>query len=237
MFTFFEGILWIYFIAAVLPAVILLVLVYRQDKVEQEPLPLVFSLLKYGVLAAVCSFIPELIGESILPNFIDETSANYSIVLAFLVVAVVEEGFKFLFLYKRTWNDPNFNCRFDGIVYAVCVSLGFAAIENLEYVLGYGLAVAPTRALLAIPGHMSFSVFMGVFYGHARLKADQGETAKSKISLIFSYLSAVLLHGFYDSCAMINSSTSNLYFIIFIIIMYVSVFLVIRHESKHDQAI
>ncbi len=237
MFTFFSGILWIYFIAAVLPAVILLVFVYRQDKVEQEPLGLIFSLLKYGILAAVCSFIPELIGESILPNFISETSENYSIVLAFLVVAVVEEGFKFLFLYKRTWNDPNFNFRFDGIVYAVSVSLGFAAIENLEYVLGYGLAVAPTRALLAIPGHLSFSVFMGTCYGYAKLKADQGNTVQSKVSLVFSYLSAVLLHGFYDSCAMINTSTSNLYFIIFIIIMYITVFIMIRHVAKNDRPI
>lgn len=237
MFTFFSGILWIYFIAAVLPAVILLGFVYRQDKVEQEPIGLVISLLKYGVLAAVCSFIPELIGESILPNFISETSETYSIVLAFLVVAVVEEGFKFLFLYKRTWNDPNFNCRFDGIVYAVCVSLGFAAIENLEYVLGYGLALAPARALLAIPGHLSFSVFMGVFYGYAKLKADQGNGTSSRISLIMAYLSAVLLHGFYDSCALINTNTSNLYFIIFIIIMYVTVFMLIRHESKNDRPI
>ncbi len=92
----------------------------------------------------------------------------YTILLAFLVVAVVEEGTKFVFLKLRTWRDPNFNFRFDGIVYAVFVSLGFAAFENINYVLGYGLTVALPRAVLAIPAHMGFAVFMGLFYGRGK---------------------------------------------------------------------
>ena len=88
---------------------------------------------------------------------------KHIILLAFLVVAAVEEGSKFFFLYRRTWHDPNFNFRYDAIVYAVFVSLGFAAFENVKYVFNYGLSVALPRAILAIPGHMGFAVFMGFF--------------------------------------------------------------------------
>ena len=66
---------------------------------------------------------------------------------------------------KFSWRNPNFNYLFDAVVYAVFVSLGFAAFENIKYVFTYGLSVALTRAVTAVPGHLSFSVFMGIFYG------------------------------------------------------------------------
>lgn len=82
-----------------------------------------------------------------------------------------------MFLHARTWRNPNFNYRFDGIVYAVFVSLGFAAFENIQYVLHYGLSVALPRAIFAVPGHMSFAVFMGLFYGRAKLYEAWGDGA------------------------------------------------------------
>jgi RsiW-degrading membrane proteinase PrsW (M82 family) len=229
--------LGIYVAAAVVPAIVLLVYVYQQDKVEQEPLGLIGSLLLQGVFAALCSIILEAIGEAILPNFISKDNPYYTIVLAFLVVGVVEEGTKFFFLNRRTWNEPNFNYRFDGIVYAVSVSLGFAALENIEYVFGYGLSVAPSRALLAIPGHMAFAVFMGYFYGRAKLWHDVGQDGKATACKIGGWLSAVFFHGFYDSCAMIGTSLSAGLFVIFMIVMYIVVFFLIRHESRTDEPV
>lgn len=163
----------IYFLAAVLPAIFLMRYVYRQDSIEQEPPYLLWSLVGKGVLAALAAIVLEVIGQTALDITMDPNDPNYVYILAFLVVAVIEEGTKFFFLYRRTWNDPNFNYQFDGIVYAVFVSLGFAAFENVKYVFSYGLSVALPRAILAIPGHMSFSVFMGLFYSRARLCADR----------------------------------------------------------------
>ncbi|MDD2354684.1 MAG: PrsW family glutamic-type intramembrane protease [Lachnospiraceae bacterium] len=239
MFFVLPGmtILTIYMIAAVGPAIALLIYVYRQDKVEQEPIGLVGNLMFKGVLAALCSIVLESIGEAILPNFISEDNPAYSIVLAFIVVAVVEEGTKFFFLQRRTWNDPNFNYRFDGIVYAVSVSLGFAAFENIEYVFGYGLPVAPARALLAIPGHMGFAVFMGVFYGRAKLWSDAGYRGKATFNKWMAYLSAVFFHGFYDSCAMIGNKLATVLFIVFVIVMYIVVFNLVKHESLTDEPV
>lgn len=141
----------VYGAAALLPAIYLMRYIYRKDTVEKEPPMLLMSLLIYGVIAALISIILENIGTKVLNSLMDQSTVGYTLVLAFAVVAVVEEGAKFAMLKRRTWNDMNFNYRFDGIVYAVFVSLGFAAFENIGYVLGYGLSVAPARALLAIP--------------------------------------------------------------------------------------
>ena len=195
---------------------------------------LLMSLLIYGVIAALISIILENIGTKALNSLMDQSTVGYTLVLAFAVVAVVEEGAKFAMLKRRTWNDINFNYRFDGIVYAVFVSLGFAAFENIGYVLGYGLSVAPARALLAIPGHMCFGVFMGTFYGRAKQCQVWGHKAEERANLWLGYIAAVLLHGFYDSCAMINTVASSLIFIAFVVIMYIVVIKKVNKESQND---
>ena len=142
----FLPFLAIYIIAAVLPAVILLRCIYRTDTVEKEPPGLLALLLLMGVVAALCSGILETLGETVLNSLVDTGSPVYTILLAFLVVAIVEEGTKFILLKKCTWYHPAFNYRFDGIVYAVFISLGFAALENVLYVFSYRMDVAFSRA-------------------------------------------------------------------------------------------
>ena len=224
----------IYIMAAILPALLLLVYIYNQDTVDKEPPHLLLNLLLMGVVAGLASIVLEQIGTSVLNSFVSPENPVYVVFLAFLVVAVVEEGTKFFLLYRKTWRNPNFNYRFDAIVYAVFVSLGFAAFENIGYVFGYGLTVAPARALLAIPGHMSFAVFMGYFYGRSKLFFDYGDKVKSRQNLWLAYLSAVFLHGFYDSCAMIGSAGSTIVFVVFIILMYLAVYRMIKNESHTD---
>lgn len=224
----------VYVLAAVLPAIFLMRYVYKQDRIEREPPYLLRNLAWKGVQAALVSIVLEMLGEAILNRLVAPDNPRYVWLLAFLVVAVVEEGTKFFFLYRRTWNDPNFNYRYDAIVYAVFVSLGFAAFENVKYVFGYGLSVALSRAILAIPGHMGFAVFMGIFYGRAKLRADWGDSVGSKFNLALGYLAAVLLHGIYDTCCMVGTSQSTLVFVLFVIAMYLAVFFLIRHESRTD---
>lgn len=106
----------VYVLAAILPAVFLMRYVYRQDRIEREPPWLLGSLVLMGILAALASIVLEVLGESVLNALVSPDNPKYITLLAFLVVAVVEEGTKFFFLYKRTWRDPNFNFRFDAIV-------------------------------------------------------------------------------------------------------------------------
>ena len=224
----------IYFLSAVLPACFLLRYVYRHDTVEKEPLPLLLSLLGMGCLAALCSAVLESIAEGLLSILVYPSGPVYTVLLAFLIVAVIEEGTKLFFLKLRSWHHPAFNYRFDGVVYAVFVSLGFAALENIQYVVNYGLSVALPRALLAVPGHAAFSVFMGVYYGRAKLLENLGDYDGSRRCLYKSYFLAVFLHGFYDTCAMTGTPRSSAVFLLFVVLMFAAAFRTLKRESSAD---
>ena len=227
----------IHILAAILPAIFLLRYIYKHDTVEKEPPKLLWSLLLAGVASALCSIVLEMIGGEILNNNISQNSPYYIFTLAFLVVAVVEEGTKMFFLKRRTWRDENFSHLFDGVVYAAFVSLGFAAFENIKYVFSYGLMVAVTRAFSAVPAHLGFSVFMGVFYSRAKLCENQGDMQGKRWNLVAAYTSAVVLHGFYDVCAMMGTNTSTIVFLIFIAVMYVIVHKLVKKSSAQDREI
>ena len=233
----FYSLMIIYVLAAVLPAILLMRYVYRQDRIEREPAYLLGNLAWKGVLAALAAKILEVIAKGILDMLVAPANPIYTVLLAFLCVAAVEEGTKLCFLYRRTWNDFNFNFRYDAIIYAVFVSLGFAAFENLKYVFNYGLSVALPRAILAIPGHMGFAVFMGYFYGRAKLCSNDGNSAGCKTNLALGYAAAVLLHGIYDTCCMMGTTRSTLIFVLFVIALYIAVFSMIRHESRTDEPV
>ena len=224
----------IYVLAAVVPAVVLMRYVYRQDRVDREPPQLLGGLALRGVYAALAAIVLETLGQSVLNALVSRDNPRHVVLTAFLVVAVVEEGTKFFFLYRRTWRDPNFNYRFDAIVYAVFVSLGFAAFENVKYVFSYGLSVALPRAILAIPGHMGFAVFMGWFYGRAKLRSDLGDGLGARVNLALGYLAAVFLHGMYDTCCMTGTARSTLVFAAVVAVLYLAVFRLIRREARND---
>ena len=228
-----------YALMAVLPAALLPRYVYSQDSVEKEPAGLLIRLLFLGALAGFLSMILESIGGLFISAPQDGVPDTLAHVFSyyFLVVACVEEGTKYLLMGIRTWHDPAFNYRFDGIVYSVFVSLGFAAMENILYVAHYGISVVITRAILSIPGHMAFSVLFGLFYGRAKLASDRGNAVGAGILIAIGYLLAALLHGIYDTCASISSTKSSLVFLAVIVVIYLLCFLVVRKEARSDRAV
>ena len=234
-FTPALGVLAVYVLAAIVPAVMLLRFIYKHDHIEKEPGSLLLALLVGGVLSALCSIVLETVLGTVLDLTVTQGSLAYYIIMAFVVVAAVEEGTKLFFLKRRTWKNPNFNYLFDGVVYAVFVSLGFAAYENIQYVFNYGLSVALPRAFLAIPGHMGFAVFMGVFYARAKKLELMGDHARSRKNLWGGYLTATALHGFYDSCCFIGTGLSSVIFLVFVAVMYVVVFRLVKNASFGDR--
>ena len=230
-------VLAVYILAAVLPAVVLLRYVYRHDTVEKEPPGLLLLLLLMGVAAALCSGVLEGLAQAILNLLVSPGSPAYTVLLAFLGVAVIEEGMKFLLLRRCTWRHPAFNFRFDAVVYAVFVSLGFAAFENIQYVLSYGLSVALPRALLAVPGHMSFAVYMGVFYGRAKLCQGYGDLRGVRRNRLLAYVWPVFLHGFYDTCAMSGTTLATVVFLVFVAVVFLSVYRILKRESAMDEPV
>ena len=142
--------------AAVIPAVFLMIRAYRSDRLEKEPPRLLWNLVIAGVLASLIALVAERVLSAVLNLAVPAHSSLYSVLLYFVIVAFSEEGAKYLMLKRRTWRSPEFNCQYDGIVYALFVSLGFALWENISYVMSYGFGKAVIRALTAIPGHACF---------------------------------------------------------------------------------
>lgn len=223
--------------AAVVPAVILMVQVYRADRLEKEPPGLLISLLVYGVIATALAIVTETVGDAILLAFYRETDLGYLVLFNFLVVALSEEGFKFLLLKWRTWRSPKFNCQFDGVVYAVFVSLGFALWENLGYVAMYGFGTALVRAVTAVPGHACFGVFMGIWYGAARRYANEGDARGAQICRRRALWLPVLIHGLYDFIATLGFAGSGLVFIGFIVIVFRAAMRRVKTVSRNDRYI
>ena len=203
MFLFYTNPILI--AAAVLPAIFLLVHVYRADKLEKEPAPLLISLVLYGIAATFIALVLERAGSFLLGLWFEEGSVTYNAIMYFGIVAFSEEGAKYFLLRRRTWHSAAFNCQFDGVVYAVFVALGFALWENISYVLMYGLSTALVRAVTAVPGHACFGVFMGVWYGLAKRLHGQGRDGASKLCRVLALLLPALLHGCYDFIASIES--------------------------------
>ena len=223
--------------AAVVPAVFLLIRVYRADRLEPEPSGLLLSLILRGVFATVIAMVLEELGSALLGSVYAENSLPYNVIMYFVIVAFSEEGAKYFLLRRRTWHSAAFNCQFDGVVYAVFVALGFALWENISYVLMYGLSTALVRAVTAVPGHACFGVFMGVWYGLAKRLHGQGRDGASKLCRVLALLLSALLHGCYDFIASIESVHYGWLFAAFVAILFVLAFILVRRQARHDRYI
>ena len=221
-------------IAAVVPAAYLLFRVYQADKLEKEPPGLLISIVLLGIVTTILASITEQIGDAVLRNLFPQGGLVYDFLLYFVVVAVSEEGFKYLLLKLRTWKSPHFNCQFDGVVYAVFLSLGFALWENIAYVLEYGFSAAAARAVTAVPGHACFGVFMGVWYGVAKRMDLAGDREGSKTALRNALWIPVLLHGAYDFIASLEVAWMGILFLAFIAWMFRTALQLIKKTSVED---
>ncbi len=200
-------------LASLAPVFIILFYIYFRDKYEKEPI----GLLVKAVIAGMLVVIPVLFVGKILINIMPAMGkigdAAYH---AFVVAGTTEEVFKFLILYLLVWKSPSFNEKFDGIVYAVFVSLGFAAVENVLYVMEGGLQTAMIRAITAVPAHALFGVTMGYYLGIAHMYDELRKTYLRKAILI-----PILLHGVYDFILMVEIDWLLLLFVPYVIGLYV----------------
>ncbi|MCR5715966.1 MAG: PrsW family intramembrane metalloprotease [Lachnospiraceae bacterium] len=222
---------------AVLPPLLLIIYIYRRDQVEKEPLGLLAKLFLLGAVSVFPAALAETIGEQLLSNLYLENTTYYNLIDCFLIIGIAEEGLKYLVLKKVTWKHPAFNYRFDAIVYAVCVSLGFALLENVMYVFIGGVSTGVVRAFTAIPAHAINAIYMGYYVGQAKLCEKYGEVNGEISDLRMAFFVPVFLHGFYDFCAMQATDFFTICFIIFVIMMDILAVTRIRRSSKNDVAL
>lgn len=175
------------FFASLAPSIALLCFFYLKDQYKSEPIGMVFRSFLLGILLVFpVIFLQYAFQEEglLLTPFSE----------AFILGALFEEFFKWFILYYTAYKHVEFNQHYDGIVYGVSISLGFAAMENVFYLLAYGVDQAFIRALLPVSSHALFGVIMGYYLGKAKFSFNE---KKAKL-LFLSLLIPWLLHGIYD---------------------------------------
>ncbi|SDR79898.1 PrsW family intramembrane metalloprotease [Winogradskyella sediminis] len=183
---------------AIAPICAILLYIYIQDKYEKEPRGL---LIINFLLGAIVSIIIVLILYLFTGKFIpltDEFSVMQQFIQAFIVVALSEEFSKYIIVKYFAQPKKAFNEPYDGIIYAVMVSMGFACTENIMYVIQGGYETAILRAFTAVPAHATFGILMGYFMGKAKFSQNRFILNMAGLFL------AVLFHGAYDFFLFIN---------------------------------
>ena len=224
-------------LAAIIPGIVLMKYIYRKDRLDKEPRSLLVRLFILGIISTVLAVFTETVGMGLVNVIWGDRASTSFIALVienFIVVALSEEGFKYLVLKRATWKNPEFNCTFDAVVYAVFVSLGFAVWENIQYVFSYGFGTALVRAITAVPGHTCFGVLMGAYYGMAKKYESKGDLAVSQKARKMAVIMPVLAHGAYDFFATVSSGLFSGMFIIVIVVLYFICYNLVKGLSEND---
>lgn len=206
-------------ILAIAPVVTIILWIYLKDKYDKEPIRILSKFFILGILVSTLAIYTEEILIKI-NMFIGESDIFY---MSFIIAGLVEEGLKALVLIPNLLKEKNFNERLDGIIYSVFLSLGFATIENIIYILFENpisaFEVGVIRSIISVPAHMIFAVIMGYYISKYRFTSSK---VKKRKYLILSIILPILLHGIFDFILMIQYRWSIIVFIAYIVYLWKS---------------
>lgn len=205
---------YIILFAALLPVILLLYFINKKDSASPEPKGEIVRAVLYGVISIFLSL--TISAPLLLLGVYAEqpTTILGALSTAFFGAAIPEEVAKFIMLWLFLRNNKHFDERFDCIFYAVCVSMGFAAVENVAYLfINYNswLSVGVVRALYAVPGHFCYGVLMGYYYSLSRFPKPGFESNRAPALLL-----PILAHGIYDALLFMMRVNEMLAIILFI---------------------
>jgi RsiW-degrading membrane proteinase PrsW (M82 family) len=174
------------FFLAGIPSALIIFFFYRMDKRKPEPLGLIGKSVAFGLFAVIPAAIFEYFLSGISMPF---SPVSNAFIQGFIVAGLVEESVKFFFVKWFIFNKKEFDEVLDGIVYSICISLGFAFIENLLY--GYSdTTILLIRGFTSVPLHAAASGIMGYYIGISKCEGK----GLHRRGLFY----AVLVHGAYD---------------------------------------
>lgn len=204
-------------VLALAPVVAFVFWIYLKDKYEKEPIVI---LVKYFVLGAILSVFAIIIERFLVKINILDGWYNY-IYIAFIVAGLTEEGLKALILIPILLKEKHFNEKLDGVIYSIFLSLGFASIENLIYIMSesrdFVFELGLSRAIISIPGHIMFAITMGYYISKYKFSDDK---IKKREYLIMSIILPILLHGIFDFILIIEYRWAIILFVIYIVFLW-----------------
>ncbi|MBR3210527.1 MAG: PrsW family intramembrane metalloprotease [Bacilli bacterium] len=224
-------------ILAVLPVLAIMLYVYHKDG-NKEPMKLLIRLFLSGILSCFVVLTISRIMEMFLP-FMNSTETFLDVLLyAFIGVAFIEELCKWFMTYIVAYHQRDFDEMYDGIVYSIFVSLGFAFFENIVYVIRTSsINTALIRAVSAVPSHACDAIFMGYYLSVAKQYSIRKEKELEKKNIILSLVIPIVLHGIYDFCLMSGQSIFITVFIVFIIFLYLASIKKLKRLSNRNKKI
>jgi RsiW-degrading membrane proteinase PrsW (M82 family) len=185
---------------AIAPGIAICIFIYFKDKYNKEPMGLLFISFILGMFTIILPFIIQLFfGQSL--TGISGQNIAYIALFAYLIVALSEEGSKFLALRFYCYPKKAFDDPFDGIIYSVMVGMGFATLENIGYVMQHGISTGITRMFLSVPAHATFAVLMGYHVGLAKFDA-----ANRSRNFLLAIIWPVIFHGTFDFFLFLGST-------------------------------
>lgn len=253
-------------VITLLPSLMLCYFVYKKDKVEKEPLLLLLLLFFVGAAVALPTVWCERaltgqfdnlyasymeITESGRLNFSSESAmVTHHLLCAFAGVALLEEGVRWLALVLITRKNKNFDCLYDGIVYSVFISMGYAMVINLRYALVDGWNHLFMRAISTVPAYLLWGILSGVLYtiwhslNIAREKekalVDSGTYDKVLLKnpgwlLVASFVLPFVFHGISAFVELFNSRVLTSVFCVLLMLAYIICFVLVFKMSDKDE--
>ena len=198
------------FFLAVLPIFIFLAIVYLCDQ-NKEPISLLLKLFLGGFLVSLFVGVINYYFDPIM--YFDGKSSIYIFLYYFGYVAFIEEVLKWICVYFIGYKSKEYDERYDILLYSIVVSLGFAFLENIFYVMYRGYMAALLRAFIAVPAHLCYGTFMGYFLSKFK------ECNKSKYKGM-SLVIPILIHGLYDWILFYPQTFMVILFYLFVILLF-----------------
>ena len=202
---------------AIAPTIACILWIYLKDRYDKEP---IMILGRFFILGTFISIIAITVENFLMKINIFEGYSNL-IYISFIVAALTEEGLKGLVLIPNLLKEKKFNEKLDGIIYSIFLSLGFATIENIIYILfedsQTAFEVGIIRAVISVPAHIMFAITMGYYVSKYKFS---NKSIKKREYLIMSILVPILLHGSFDFILMIEYRWSIVVFMLYIVLLW-----------------
>ena len=225
-------------VASLIPVLIILAVIYNMGEVKKQPLWILGLLFVGGILSWVLvRYISKSLGSDIYKSQIEisENLGNRGFFLvSFGIIAVIEEISKYIVIIIMCFKNKYFKNAYDAIMYAVCISLGFAFVENIMYINNFGVSVAVSRAIFSIPAHASFGIIMGYYLGISKLCKDNNDSSYSAFTRYCAFFIPFIFHGFYDYLLNFNTESIYIIFLVYVVIMYGFVMFLLFRLNKID---
>ncbi|SDP44428.1 glutamic-type intramembrane protease PrsW [Halobacillus aidingensis] len=209
--------------AAISPAVAIMTFIYLSKRIELEPLPLIIRMFIIGVIMVFPIMFIQYAFET-------ENVFHSSFLKSFFLAELLEEFFKWFFLLFVAYRHSDFDHHYDGIIYGVAVSLGFATIENIIYIFQNGIEIAILRAVFPVSSHALFGLIMGYYMGKAKFR-----TNRSNWCLALGLVIPVGLHVIYDYIITVKEMTWMYWITPFMIILWLIGLRKIKIANQHHE--